>query len=140
MASVSETLVQSSDTTRLWLDELRTRLRGFEYSEAKFYAAFRSPSPRRVVAYLNPSRRSVRLFLRPPLGDHPRLKRTPSTSGWLAATFDDPDHSHGERRFLTIGYSSQGRLLVVCHAEGQGAVRLINARRATAHERKRHES
>jgi uncharacterized DUF497 family protein len=58
----------------------------------------------------------------------------------LAATFDDPDHSHGERRFLTIGYSSQGRLLVVCHAERRGAVRLINARRATTHERKRHES
>jgi uncharacterized DUF497 family protein len=57
----------------------------------------------------------------------------------LAATFDDPDHSLGEHRFLTVGYSSQGRLLVVCHTERRGAVRLINARRATAHERKRHE-
>jgi len=58
----------------------------------------------------------------------------------LAATFDDPEHSHGEGRYLTIGYSSQGRLLVVCHTERRGAVRLINARRATVHERKRHES
>lgn len=57
----------------------------------------------------------------------------------LAATFDDPDHSLGEHRVLTVGYSSQGRLLVVCHTERRGAVRLINARRATAHERKRHE-
>jgi len=31
----------------------------------------------------------------------------------LAATFDDPDHSVGERRFITIGYSSKGRLVVV---------------------------
>jgi len=58
----------------------------------------------------------------------------------LAATFDDPDHSHGERRLLTVGYSSQGHLLVVCHTERRGVVRLINARHATSHERKRHES
>ena len=58
----------------------------------------------------------------------------------LAATFDDPDHAYGERRFLTIGYASHTRLLVVCHTERRGAVRLISARRATAHERKRHES
>ncbi len=57
----------------------------------------------------------------------------------LAATFDDPDHSIGEDRFLTVGYSSRGRLLVVCHTERRGKVRLINARRATAGERERHE-
>ncbi len=56
-----------------------------------------------------------------------------------AATLGDPDHSFGEDRFLTIGYSSRERLLVVCHTERRGGVRLINARRATAHERKRHE-
>jgi uncharacterized DUF497 family protein len=57
----------------------------------------------------------------------------------LAATFDDPDHSLGEPRFITMGYSVRGRLLAVCHTERRGAVRLITARRATAHERKRHE-
>ena len=56
----------------------------------------------------------------------------------LAATFDDPDHSRGERRFITVGYSGRSRLLVVCHTERRDAVRVINARRATAHERKRH--
>ncbi len=35
----------------------------------------------------------------------------------LAATFDDPDHSHRERRYLTVGYSSRERLLVVSHTE-----------------------
>ena len=58
----------------------------------------------------------------------------------LSATFDDPDHSHGERRFVTVGYSSQGHLLVVCHTDRQRAIRVISARRATTHERKRHES
>lgn len=57
----------------------------------------------------------------------------------LAATFDDPDHSRGERRFITMGYSVRGRLLAVCHTERGGAVRLIMARKAIAHERKRHE-
>lgn len=31
----------------------------------------------------------------------------------LAETFDDPDHSTDERRFITIGQSTQRRLLFV---------------------------
>lgn len=58
----------------------------------------------------------------------------------LAATFPDPDHSTDETRHVTVGYSASGKLLVVCHTERSGAVRLISARTATAHERKRHES
>lgn len=58
----------------------------------------------------------------------------------LAATFSDPIHSQDEDRFLTVGYSAQGRLLVICHAERGSAVRLISARRATPRERKRHEN
>jgi hypothetical protein len=58
----------------------------------------------------------------------------------LAATVDDPDHSIGEHRFITIGYSSRGRLLVVSHTARGHAVRIISARRATAQERKRHET
>lgn len=57
----------------------------------------------------------------------------------LAATFDDPDHSDDEGRLVTIGYSARGRLLVVSHAERGAATRLISARRATSHERTRHE-
>lgn len=57
----------------------------------------------------------------------------------LSATFDDPDHSGNERRYITIGSSSQGRLLLVAHAEREKSVRIISARPATAHERKRHE-
>jgi len=57
----------------------------------------------------------------------------------LSATFDDPDHSENEQRYITIGFSSQGRLLVVAHAERRGNIRIISARSATAHERKKHE-
>ena len=58
----------------------------------------------------------------------------------LTATFDDPAHSIGERRFVTIGYSKKGRLLVVSHTERGKTVRIISARPATRHERKRHET
>jgi uncharacterized DUF497 family protein len=58
----------------------------------------------------------------------------------LAFTFDDPDHSIGERRFLTVGYSSASRLVVVSHAEYGETIRLISARSATPHERRRHET
>jgi uncharacterized DUF497 family protein len=57
----------------------------------------------------------------------------------LSATFDDPDQSVGEQRLITIGFSSRGRLLVVSHTERGRAFRIISARRATAHERKKHE-
>ena len=57
----------------------------------------------------------------------------------LSATFDDPDHSTGEYRLISIGFSSHERLLVVSHTERGNAIRIISARPATAQERKRHE-
>jgi uncharacterized protein len=58
----------------------------------------------------------------------------------LAVTVDDPDHSIGEARFVTIGFSNLQRLLVVCHTEREQAVRLISARLATRRERRTYES
>jgi uncharacterized DUF497 family protein len=58
----------------------------------------------------------------------------------LSATFDDADHSTGEQRLITVGFSSQGRLLVVSHIERGDVLRIISARCATAHERKKHEN
>ena len=57
----------------------------------------------------------------------------------LSATFDDPGHSVDEYRFITIGLSSYNRLIVVSHTDREDNIRLISARPATAHERKRHE-
>ena len=33
----------------------------------------------------------------------------------LVITFDDPDHSDDEERFIAIGISAQGRVLMVAH-------------------------
>jgi uncharacterized DUF497 family protein len=58
----------------------------------------------------------------------------------LAATVPDPDHSIGELRFLTVGYSSSGKLMVVAHTEDDNdTIRIISAREATRHERKDYE-
>ncbi|HEX9654702.1 MAG TPA: BrnT family toxin [bacterium] len=45
-----------------------------------------------------------------------------------------------ERRFITIGFSSKRRLLVVSYAERGEVIRIISARVATTHERKKHEN
>ena len=58
----------------------------------------------------------------------------------LSATFPDPGSTRAEQRWVTIGHSSQQRLLVVVHTERGETIRIISARLATAHERKRHES
>ena len=57
----------------------------------------------------------------------------------LSTTFPDTDHSVGERRFLTIGASAFGRVLVVAHTEVGDTIRIISARTATPHERKFYE-
>ncbi|HEO71583.1 MAG TPA: BrnT family toxin [Candidatus Hydrogenedentes bacterium] len=46
----------------------------------------------------------------------------------FSATFDDPDHSDDEGRFITVGYSSRNRLCVVVHTEREGTLRIISAR------------
>jgi len=57
----------------------------------------------------------------------------------LATTFPDADHSADEQRFLTIGASTSGQLLVVVHAERKETIRIISARLATPRERKFYE-
>lgn len=57
----------------------------------------------------------------------------------LSITGDDPDHSLEERRFVTYGMSSSGRLLVVTHSERDDAIRIITARCATPAERNLYE-
>jgi uncharacterized DUF497 family protein len=58
----------------------------------------------------------------------------------LSVTIPDPDHSIAERRFVTMGVSTMGRLVVVAHTERGNTLRIITARLASAAERKRYES
>lgn len=58
----------------------------------------------------------------------------------LEITIDDPDHSESELRFLSIGRSEAGRLLVVAYTERNNHIRIISARQATPQEVRTYES
>jgi uncharacterized DUF497 family protein len=45
----------------------------------------------------------------------------------LAGTIPDPDHSIGEARYLTVGYSSNSRLIVVSHTEQDENFGIVSA-------------
>ena len=58
----------------------------------------------------------------------------------LSLTIEDVPHSRGEERFVTLGQSVQGRLLVVVHTDRKLRSRLISARRANRRERSDYEN
>ena len=57
----------------------------------------------------------------------------------LSTTFPNEAHSEDEMRFVTVGVSQRGRLLVVAHTERNDTIRIISARRATRREREFYE-
>jgi uncharacterized DUF497 family protein len=57
----------------------------------------------------------------------------------FAITIKDPDHSDEEDRYLDIGISAKGRLLVLYYTERHENIRIIGCRAATRSERKTYE-
>ena len=57
----------------------------------------------------------------------------------LSKTIEDPLHSEYEERFVLIGQSIQGRILVIVHTDRGERIRIISARLATKKERLRYE-
>ena len=57
----------------------------------------------------------------------------------LSVTMFDPDHSEDESRFVIIGQSFEGKLIVVVHSELEDSIRIISARSATGRERDAYE-
>jgi uncharacterized DUF497 family protein len=55
------------------------------------------------------------------------------------ATVYDPDHSGAEDRFLTIGHSNRGRLLIVSHTDRNNRIRIISARTLKPSEQRQYE-
>ncbi len=53
--------------------------------------------------------------------------------------FYDPEHSEDEHRYIRVGSSKRGRVLVVSYTEGNNVIRLISARPATKTERQAYE-
>jgi hypothetical protein len=57
----------------------------------------------------------------------------------LSITIPDPDHSVEEYRYVDIGRSDRGGVLVVAYTERGRNIRIISCRRATRGERRRYE-
>ena len=58
----------------------------------------------------------------------------------LELTILDPDHSVGEFRYLSIGKSSNGTLMIVSYTEREpDIIRIISARKVTIKEQKYYE-
>lgn len=49
----------------------------------------------------------------------------------MFVTVLDDEHSWDEERYITIGISNQGRLLMLAHTERDNRIRIISARKAT---------
>ena len=47
----------------------------------------------------------------------------------LSMTYDDPDHSWDEDRYITIGTSQSERLLILSHTDRGRNIRIISASR-----------
>ena len=58
----------------------------------------------------------------------------------LEVMISDPVHSDAELRFVSMGLSEAGRLLVVAYTERDQRIRIISARQATPRERRQYES
>jgi hypothetical protein len=56
-----------------------------------------------------------------------------------ALTISDPAHSKTENRFITMGTSSAGQILVAVHTDRVHNIRIISARRAGRKERRQYE-
>lgn len=57
----------------------------------------------------------------------------------LSVTIPDPDHSVAEHRFLLVGLTRTGRLVVVAHTERGDEIQLISARPVSRREREAYE-
>ena len=57
----------------------------------------------------------------------------------LFVDFYDPQHSINEHRYIIIGESRRGRILIVAYSESKETVRLISARETTSNERRGYE-
>lgn len=58
----------------------------------------------------------------------------------LSLTFPDPDRLRDEARYITIGESVQGQLLIISHTDRGQRIRIISARKVTRRERRIYES
>lgn len=58
----------------------------------------------------------------------------------FSVTIPDPGHSADEQRYVDVGHSDKGRVLVVVYTERGSNIRIISCRKATPSERTLYEA
>ena len=79
-------LITSSSTTLQWLNNIRFEIERrspfLEYKEGKYWASFKSLKTNRNIAYLQPQKSQIRLFVRINPSYEKSLQPTPSSGIW----------------------------------------------------------
>lgn len=57
----------------------------------------------------------------------------------FSITINDPEHSINEHRYIDIGASEKGHILVVSYTERNGRIRIISCHKALRSERRKYE-
>jgi hypothetical protein len=82
-------LTTSSLKTLKWLERIKSKvimkIDSIQYNESKNWISFTSPITRRSVAYLQPFKNQIRLFIELPLSFDGRLEPTPASRKWAKA-------------------------------------------------------
>ena len=77
-------IIASSKLTRSWLENIKTEVSkaipSIVYNEVISWAKFKSPITNRVIAWLNPGKKQIRLFMSLEANMEPDIKR--SSSQW----------------------------------------------------------
>ena len=75
-------IINSSNLTLDWLDKIQSgvnkEIQSITYGEVKYWAKFISGNTERVIAWLNPNKNSIRLFIGLDPDEEPDIKRSPS--------------------------------------------------------------
>lgn len=79
-------LITSSPVTLKWLNEIRSEIeqinKWLEYNATKYWATFKSLKTGRNIAYLQPQKTQIRLFLRLEPSSDSSLLPAPSSGSW----------------------------------------------------------
>jgi hypothetical protein len=82
-------IVTSSAETRTWLELLISsvteQLPTLEYTESKFWGAFKNPTTHRNIVYIQPTKKQIRLHTRLPLTYDKALETTSASKQWAEA-------------------------------------------------------
>jgi len=77
-----DTIIKSSNLTRSWLEKIKAGVSkanpSIIYDEVKYWAKFKSPNTDRIIAWLNPNKNSIRLFIGLDPDTEQDIKKSPS--------------------------------------------------------------